>query len=287
MKPFEFLEPTNLQEACSLLSQYKEDAKILAGGQSLRPIMRQGLLSPKYLINIKGLAELEYIRGDANGLRIGALTTESAVEKSPVVKEKFPLLVEMEKFLGAPQIRNWGTIGGSLAFSDLAGDPAVALIALGAKVKAVSTRGEREIPVAEFETGCFENVLEPDEILTEITIPYPPPHSGGAYTEEVVRTGDLGIAIVAAMVTLDDNKAVNDARIVLGAQSVSAFRAKEAEKAAIGKKAGDNLDDVAEKAAKEANPGTDVLGSAKYKREMARVLTKQALSLAISRAHAA
>ena len=284
MKPFEFLEPTNLPEACSLLSQYKEDAKILAGGQSLRPIMRQGLLTLKYLINIKGLAELEYIREDANDLRIGALTTESAVEKSPVVKEKFPLLVEMEKFLGAPQIRNWGTIGGSLAFSDLAGDPAVALIALGAKVKAVSTRGEREIPVAEFETGCFENVLEPDEILTEITIPYPPPRSGGAYTEEVVRTGDLGIAIVAAMVTLDDNKAVKDARIVLGAQSVSAFRAKETEKAAIGKKAGDNLDDVAEKAAKEANPGTDVLGSAEYKREMARVLTKQALSLAISRA---
>jgi len=287
MKPFEFLEPKNLEEACSLLSQHSEDAKILAGGQSLRPIMRQGFLAPKYLINIKGLSELEYIKEDTNGLKIGALTTESAIESSPVIREKFPLLVEMEGFLGAPQIRNWGTIGGSLAFSDPAGDPAVALIALDATVKAVSTRGEREIPVEEFETGYLESALEPDEILTEITLPYLPPNSGGTFTEEVVRAGDLGIAIVAAMVTLNGGKAVKAARIVLGAQSVSPFRAKEAEKAATGKKAGDNLGDVAEAAAKEAQPGTDVLGSTEYKRHLVKVLTKRALSLAISRAQTA
>jgi carbon-monoxide dehydrogenase medium subunit len=263
MKPFEFLEPKNLKEACSLLAQHSEEARILAGGQSLRPIMRQGFLAPKYLINIKGLSELEYIKEDANGLKIGALTIESDIENSPIIKEKFPLLIEMEGFLGAPQIRNWGTIGGSLAFSDPAGDPAVALIALNAKVKAVSTRGEREIPVEEFEIGYLESALEPDEILTEITIPYLPPHSGGAFTEEVVRAGDLGIAIVAAVVTLNGGKAVKDARIVLGAQSVSPFRAKEAEQAAIGKKAGDNLDDVA------------------------KVLTRRALNLAISRAQTA
>ena len=287
MRPFEFLEPQTLDEALSLLAEYKEEAKLIAGGQSLLTLLKQRFVAPTYLINIKGLSELDYIREDGGSLKIGALTTERAIETSHVVAKRFPILVDMENVLTAVQIRNWGTIGGSLAFSDPNGDPAPALIALGASVKAASTRGERTVPVEEFETGYMENVLEPDEMLTEISIPYPPAKSAGAYIKLFIRAGDIGIANVAAQVTLNGSNEVKDARVVLGAQSVSPFRAKEAEKAAIGKKAGDSFEEAGEAAAREAKPQSDVLGSAEYKKEQAKVLTKRALSLAVSRAQAA
>jgi len=284
MKPFEFIDAKSVKETCSLLSKYKGEAKILAAGQSRKPLLRQGFITPKYLISIKRIKELDYIAEDKDCVRIGAITTENTVEKSVIIKRRFPMLIEMEGYLGAVQIRNWGTIGGSLAFSDPSGDAAVALIALGATVKIVNTRGQREVPVEDFETGYLENVLEEDELLTEITIPFSPPNSGAAFTEEAVRTGDLGIAIVAAMVTLDAQKTVKNARIVLGAQSVSSFRAKKAESLMVGKKLGDNLDKVVEAAASEACPPADVLGSVEYKLEIIKVLTKRAVNLAISRA---
>ncbi len=287
MKPLEFLEPKTLEEACALLSEHKEKAKLIAGGQSLRPIMRHRLIAPKYLINLKGLPELDYIKELSGELKIGALTTHRTVETSAIIGQKFPILVEMERSLGSVQIRNWGTIGGSLTHADPAGDPAPALIAVGAKVKLVSTTGERELPLESFLTGYYETVLEDDEILTEITVPYPTPHSGGAYLKEVIRAGDIGIATVAAMVTLNGRQAVKEARLVLGAQSTPPIRATQAEKAAVGKRAGDNVADVAEAAAKEARPQTDTLGSVEYKLTMVKSLTKRALSLALTRAQAA
>ena len=287
MKPLEFLEPKTLEEACSLLSKHKEEAKLIAGGQSLRPIMRHQLIAPKYLINLKGLSEMDYIKELSGELKIGAITTHRAVETSSIIGKRFPILVEMERSLGSVQVRNWGTVGGSLTHADPAGDPAPALIAVGASVKVVSTKGERELPLENFLTGYYETALEADEILTEITVSYLPPNSGGDYLKEVVRAGDIGIANVAAQVTLNGSNEVKDARVVLGAQSVSPFRAKEAEKAAIGKKAGDSFEEAGEAAAGEANPQSDVLGSAEYKKEQAKVLTRRALSLAVSRAQAA
>lgn len=284
MKPFEFVEAKSVKEVCSLLSRYKDEAKILAAGQSLRPLLRQGFLAPKYIISIKGIKELDYIIEDKDCVRIGATTTERTIEKSPIIKRRFPMLLEMESYLGSVQIRNWGTLGGSLCFSDPAGDPAVALIALESSVKLMTSRGQREVPVEHFETGYLENVLEEDELLTEIVIPFSPPNSGAAYTEEAVRTGDLGIAIVAARITVDASKSVKDARIVLGAQSVSPFRVTKAEKLVIGKKVGDHLDEIAEATAKDARPQSDVLGSAEYKLELIKVLTKRAIKLAMSRA---
>ncbi len=287
MKPLEFLAPKTLEEACSLLSEHKEEAKLIAGGQSLRPVIRHRLIAPKYLINLKGLSELDYIKELSGELKIGAITTHRSIETSPIIGQKFPILVEMERLVGSVQVRNWGTIGGSLAHADPAGDPAPALLAVGAKIKVVNTKGEREILLENFLTGYYETALEADEILTEITIPYLPPNSGGAYLKEVIRAGDIGIATVAAMVTLNGKQEVKEARFIFGAQDTPPIRATQAERAAVGKRTGDNTADVAEAAAKEASPQTDILGSVEYKLDMVRSLTKRALSLSITQAQAA
>lgn len=286
MKPLEFLEPKTLEEACSLLSEHKEEAKLIAGGQSLRPILRHRLLAPKYLINIKGLSELDYIKELPGEWKIGALTTHRTIETSTGIHQKCPMLVEMERSLGSVQIRNWGTIGGSLAHADPSGDPAPALIAVGAKVKIVSTKGERELPLESFFTSYFETDLEADEILTEITVPYPAPNSMGAYLKEAIKAGDIGITTVAAMITFNGKQQVKEAKFVLGTQSTPPIRATQAERAAVGKRSGDSLEDVAEAAAKEARPQTDILGSVEYKLALVKVLIKRALNLAISRAQA-
>ncbi len=287
MKPLEFLEPKTLEEACALLSEHKEEAKLIAGGQSLRPILRHRLLAPKYLINIKGLSELDYIKELSGEWKIGALTTHRTIETSTGIHQKCPMLVEMERSLGSVQIRNWGTIGGSLAHADPSGDPAPALIAVGAKVKIVSTKGERELPLESFFTSYFETDLEADEILTEITVPYPAPNSMGAYLKEAIKAGDIGITTVATMITLNGKQQVKEAKFVLGTQSTPPIRATQAERAAVGKRAGDSMEDVAEAAAKEARPQADILGSVEYKLELVKVLIKRALNLAISRAQAA
>ena len=284
MRPFKFLEPKTLDEACTLLLKYKEDARLIAGGQSLVPMLRHRLISPQYLINLKGIAELEYIKETADGLRIGALTTQREVETSDIVRKRFPILSEAERSVAALQIRNWGTIGGSLAEADPVGDPAPALMALGARIKATSTRGQREIPLDDFFVDYLENALEADEILTEIIISYPAPGTGGCYLKEVERAGDTGIASVAVVVNLDKKDKVKEARIALGCQATTPIRAKQAEGAAVGKGSDDNMEEVAEAVAREANPAADVLGSVEYKLAVAQVITQQALKTAIDRA---
>lgn len=272
MRPFEYLKPKNLKEACAMFSKHKDEAKILAGGQNLMLLLRQRLVAPQYIINIKGLPGLEYINRAPDGIRIGALTTHRAIETSPLIKKTYPILAEMEKVVGSVQVRNWGTIGGNLAHADPSADPIPVLIALGAKVKAVSVRGEREIALEEFCVDYFQTALEADEILVEISVPKPAPKSGGVYIKESVREGDFGIATVATVVTLGENQKVKEARIVLGSQSRKPVRAKKAEKVVIGKKAGDDLEEAGVVAAREADPATDINGSEEYKRELTRVV---------------
>jgi len=284
MRPVEFLEPETLDEACSLMAKYEEEAKLIASGQSLIPMLQQAILTPKYLVSIRNLTGLDYIEEANDGLRIGALTTQRTVETSEVVRQKFPLLAEAVHAVGTVQIRNWGTIGGSLAEADPTSDPAPALLALGAKVKARSTAGEREIPLAEFFVDYLETSLKPDEMLTEIVVPYSPPKTGGTYLKDVVRAGDTGIVTVAALVTLNGKQAVKEARIILGCQASTPVRALGAEKAAIGKTFKDNLDDVAKAASQDAKPAPDVLGSVEYKSHLAGLRTVEALRSAIGRA---
>ena len=282
MKPVNFLEPETLEEACSLLARYGDEARLISSGQSLIPMLQQGLLTPDHLISIRTLQGLDYVIEDGNYLRIGALTTQRTVETSDVVKNRFPILAEAIHAIGTIQIRNWGTVGGSLVEADPAGDPAPALLALGAKIKAKSVNGEREIPLEEFFIDYLETSLKPDEILTEIIIPFSPPSTGGAYCKDVIRAGDTGIVTVAALVTLDTNKAVKDARIILGCQASVPVRASAAEKAAIGKTASDNLNSVAEAARKDAKPAEDVHGSVEYKTHLAGLRTAETVRTAMN-----
>jgi carbon-monoxide dehydrogenase medium subunit len=288
MVRFELLEPKNLSEACSLLAEHKEKAKIVAGGQGLLPLLKHRQLKPKYLINIKNLPGLEYIDDGRSGLRIGALTTNRAIEISSLIKQRHPMLAELERMVGDVQTRNWGTLAGNLCAASPTSDPAPALIALGATLRSVSMRGEREVPLEDFFVEYLKTALEPDEIVAEIQIPDPPPYTGGAYHKERVRMTDSPIASVAAVISLDGSDTVAMARIVLQAVCPTPVRAREAESFIVGKKVDDKfIDEVAVLAEKAACPISDIYGSAEYKREMVRVVTKQVVTEAIKRARAA
>lgn len=289
MVRFELLEPRNLSEACSLLAEHKEKAKIIAGGQGLLPLIKHRQITPKYIINIKGLPGLEYIDNSGGSLRIGALATNRAIEVSALVKQKHPMLAGLERMVGDVQTRNWGTLVGNLCAATPTSDPAPALIALGATVKTVSIRGEKAIPLEEFFVDYLKTALEPDEIVTEIQVPALLPHTGEAYHKERVRMTDSPIASAAAVISLDGmSGTVTSARIVLQAVCPTPLRAREAENLIIDRKVQDRLlDEVAILAAREACPISDVYGSAEYKREMVKVVTKEVVAEAIKRAKAA
>jgi carbon-monoxide dehydrogenase medium subunit len=287
---FEYFAPKTVKEALSLLSRYKEGAKMIAGGQSMLVIMRQGLLAPEYLIDIKGISALEYIKYDeGKGLRIGALTIHRAIEKSPVIQKHFSVLSEMEQNLATIQTRNWGTIGGNLCHGDPAGDPAAVLIALKAKLKLASSRGERIIEVEEFSKDYLEVALEPDEMLIEIQAPTPPARTGTAYEKLMVMKGDMGIVGAAASITLEPGNGVcQDARIALSNCASIPLRTQKAERRLIGKVINDALlAEAGEVASTEADPPPDVHGSAEYRREMLKVFVRRAAKKALERAKAA
>jgi len=283
MKPFQYLEPQSVDEACQLLGEFGERAKVIAGGQSLVVLLKHRVMTPEYLIGIKALHELEYLTTDQDTIAIGALTTHRTIETSSLIKKELPMLVEMERTVGSVQIRNWGTIAGNLCTGDPAADAGVALVALGAKVKARSLRGEREIPLEEFFAGYLETALEPDEVLVEIMVPRLKAHTQGAYVKESVRAGDYGITTTAVVVTLD-GKTIKEARIALGAVGPTPIRAKRAEEAIVGGEIDNALEVAGRLAAQESQPTTDIEGSAEYKRRIVEPVTREALAKAIRRA---
>jgi carbon-monoxide dehydrogenase medium subunit len=286
---FDYFAPKTVKEALSLLSRYKDEAKMIAGGQSILVVMRQRLLTPEYVIDIKGLTELEYIKYDEKqGLKIGALTIHRDIEKSPVIQKHFGVLSEMEGNLATIQTRNWGTIGGNLCHGDPAGDPAPVLIALKAKLKLASSAGERVIDTEEFSTDYLEVALKPDEMLAEIQVPTPAPHTGTAYEKLMVMKGDMGVVGAAVSITLDAKGGCQDARIALSNCSSVPLRAKKAEKVLIGKTINDALlAEAGEVASSEADPPADVHGSVEYRREMIKVFVKRVAQKALEKARAA
>jgi carbon-monoxide dehydrogenase medium subunit len=287
---FEYFAPKTVDEALSLLSQYKGEAKIIAGGQSILVVMKRGLLSTEYLVDIKGIEALDYIKYDeGEGLRIGALTMHRAIEKSPVIQKHFRVLSDMEQNLATIQTRNWGTIGGNLCHGDPAGDPAPVLIALNAKLKLASLGGERIMEVEEFSKDYLEVALEPDEMLTEIQMPTPLSHVGTAYEKLMVMKGDMGVVGAAVSITLSPGDGVcKDARIALGNCASIPLRAREAEKKLIGKELNDSLFiEAGEVASTEASPPVDVHGSTEYRREMVKVFVRRAATKALERAKSA
>ncbi len=289
IKDFEYFTPKTVEEALSLLSKYKEEAKVIAGGQSLLVVMKQGLIDTEYLIDIKGISDLDYISYDkSDGLRIGALTVHRAIEMSPIVQKQYRVLSEMEDNLAVIQTRNWGTIGGNLCHGDPAGDPAPVFTVLNAQLKLMSLSGERVVSMEGFSRDYLEVDIKPDEMLTEIKVPNPPPCTGTAYQKLMVMKGDMGIVGAAVSITLDTAHGVcKDTRIALSNAGSVPVRLRNAEKRLVGKAVDDNLlIEAGEVASTEIDPPSDVHGSAEYRKEMVKVLLRRAASAALVRARA-
>ena len=285
---FEYLAPKTVEEALKLLSQYDEgEFKVIAGGQSLTILMKQRLLTPEYLIDIKGLSELDYIEYDEKkGLRIGALTTHRAVERSPVIQKEFSVLSEMEENLSNVETRNWGTLGGDIVHADPCGDPDPVLIVLNAKLKMASLNGERTVDADDFTLDFYETVLQHDELLTEIQVPPLPPNTGVKFTKFSQIKGDLALASVAVLITLDEDKETcSDVKIALGGVATAPMRAKKAEDILKGKKISDALlAEAGQVASEEASPTTDVQASEEYRRDSVKVLVRRVGNEALARA---
>ncbi len=290
IKDFQYLSPQTLEQALTLLDTYRDGCKIIAGGQSLLILMRHGLLAPEYLIDIKGISELNYIKTDARGwLRIGALATHRAIEKSPAMKNGFRVLAEMERRLASIQTRNWGTIGGNICHAEPAGDPTPVLIALNAALRIASLKGDRSMAIENFCLDFFETALQPGEMLAEIQVPPAPPHTGTAYTKFNIIESDMATVGVAVSVTLDSTgETCQDSRIVLGACGPTPQRAKKAEAALRGRKISvDSLKEAGQIASEEAQPISDISASEEYRRELVRVLVPRVGGQAVTRAREA
>ena len=282
---FDYFAPSTLPEAIALLQQHGEDAKILAGGHSLIPLMKLRLAEPAPLIDINHIAGLAYIKEEGGELRIGALTREADLDASELVRARYPLLADTARVIADPLVRNMATVGGNLAHADPANDHPATMLAYGASVVAAGPHGERVIPIAEFFTGLFATVLAPDEILTEIRIPTPQPRSGGAYVKLERKVGDYATAAVAAQIALDASGACSYAGIGLTAVGGTPIKATGAEAALRGQPLTDEaIRAAAQIAADESDPTADLRGPVEYKRAMVKELTKRALTKARERA---
>ena len=283
---FDYLAAHSINEAVAMLDQHGEDAKILAGGQSLIPLLRFRLASPTVLIDINRIDGLEYLHETEGTLHIGALTRESELDNSSLIRERYPILFDTSRVVADPVVRNWATVGGNIAHADPANDHPATMIAMGAKVVAVGPSGERVLPIEEFFTDApFETSLHSNELLTEIRVPAPVQGSGGAYVKLERKVGDYAIAGVAAYIVLDANGNVTYAGIGLTNVGQTPIKARDAEQSLLGQPLNDaTIHQAADLAAAAAQPISDSRGPAEYKRDMVHTLTVRALRKALVRA---
>jgi len=284
---FDYHAPSTVAEASQLLAKLGEDAKVLAGGQSLIPLMKLRLASPKHLVDINGIPGLSGVREEGGALRIGGLARESDLEESEFVRRRYPLLFETSKVIADPVVRNLATVGGNLAHGDPANDHPATMLALGAEIVLSGPRGERRVPVSSFFTGPFATALRADELLVAVLVPVPTARSGGAYVKLERKVGDFATAAVAAQIELDAGGVCQRSGIGLTNVGTTPIQASAAEAAVKGTR----LDDAAikrasELAAQAAQPAADLRGSVEYKRDLVRVLTARALRKALERARA-
>lgn len=285
--PFDYHRPETLDEAVSLLSGHGWDAKVLAGGQSLVPAMNFRLAAPAVLIDLNRVAGLGYLREDGGGLRIGAMTRQRVAERSAEVARLAPLIAETLPFVAHPQIRNRGTIGGSVAHADPAAELPAVLLALGARVHVRGPGGARTIGADDFFTGLFATALEHDEILTEVELPALPPRAGWSFMEVSRRHGDFGLAGVAVSLSLDDTGRCGAARIALLGVGEGPVLARGAADALIGSApSADAVRAAADAARAEIDPPADIHASSDYRRHLVGVLVSRALPVAFARASA-
>ncbi|MFZ0546336.1 MAG: xanthine dehydrogenase family protein subunit M [Candidatus Promineifilaceae bacterium] len=284
--PFDYTAPGSVAEASAVLAQNGDEAKILAGGQSLVPAMNFRLVQPTLLVDINRLTELDYIRSEANSLKIGGLTRQRTIEKDVRVGEQAPLLHETMPYIAHWQIRNRGTIGGSLAHADPAAELPVIMVALNARFRLHSTDGDRWVNAADFFEGLFTTSLLPTELLVEVEIPFMIPRTGWSFIEFSRRKGDFALLGVAALLTLDESGLCRDARLVYLNAGEIPISAVQAASMLVGEKpSADLFEAAAEKAAvSEIHPSGDIHASEPYLRHLGRVLTRRALNMALERA---
>ncbi len=283
--PFAYFAPTTLDEALALLAEHGDAAKLLAGGQSLTPMLNFRLVTPAILIDLNPIADLAYSRATDGTLTIGAMTRQRQLERDPLIARGAPLIAEAMPLVAHPQIRNRGTLGGSLAHADPAAELPAVMLALDAQFKLLSRAGARTVRAEDFFLGLFTTALAPTELLCEITLPALPPRMGCAFQEVSRRHGDYALAGVATTVTLDAKGVCRAARIVflgLGSQPVDA-RAAAAH--LVGTTPTPESIRSAENAVDaEIEPSTDIHASADFRRHLARVLTRRSLETAVKRA---
>lgn len=281
---FDYHAPGTLEEAIGLLDQHGEEAKVLSGGQSLLPLLKLRLGFATQLVDIGGIPGLEYIEEVDGLLRIGGATRESTLERSELIRNRYPLIYDTTVVIADPLVRNRATLGGNLAHGDPANDHPATMLALNAEIVVRGPGGERTIPVGDFFNGLFETALAANEILTEVRIPIPPANTGGAYVKLERKVGDYATAAVAAQLTLAGGK-IASAGIGLTNAGLVPVRATEAETFLQGKAPGDDtFAEAGRLAAQAGSPSEDWRGTEEYKRAMARVLAGRALAKAAERA---
>jgi carbon-monoxide dehydrogenase medium subunit len=289
MMPFELREPETLEEALALLRDRGEDAKVIAGGTALIIMMKQRLVMPATLISLRKLRGLARLESSDGELRLGALLTHRAVETSPAVRQRLPALADTYHQVASVRIRNVATVGGGLAHADPNQDPPAMLLALDARVQLASAGGRREVALDDFFTDYYETVRQPDELVVDVVVPVPAPHTGSVYLKFLPRTADDYPTVgVAAGVRVDAAAGVcADCRIAMVGVGPTPRRAKEAEALLRGQRLTPELAREAGAAAQRAaDPISDVRGSAEYKRAMAGVFVRRALEQAWQRAWA-
>jgi carbon-monoxide dehydrogenase medium subunit len=281
---FEYHAPASVDEAVRLLAEHADEAKLLAGGHSLLPMMKLRFAEPSHLIDINGIPELRGVRLDGDRVRIGAMTTESAIIASEVLREHCPLLPEAATNISDPQVRNRGTIGGDIAHGDPANDHPALMLACNAELRLRGPNGERMVPAPDFFLGTYWTALEADEVMTEILIPAFKPRTGYAYCKLKRKQGDWATAASAVVLRLDGDTCA-EARIGLTNVGPMALNATDAAAVLVGKVIDEAaIEEAAQKAMAICEPAEDLRGDAEYKTHMAGEMTRRAIRQAIDRA---
>ena len=276
--PFDYKDPRSLDEALAVLSEHGEDGKVLAGGQSLVPLLNFRLAQPSVIVDVNRVEELSYLRRREGALHIGALCRQARLEQSPVAREGWGLLGDAVNLVAHPQIRNRGTVGGSAAHADPAAELPVALTCLDARFTARSARGERVLDAKDFFVTHLTTSLEPDELLVEVEVPPLAEGTGHAFEEYSRRHGDFALGGAAVLYTTNGDGSCTDARIALLGAADTPLRASEAEAELKGKRLNEDLAaEAARVATRDIEPTGDIHGSGKYRKRLIEAMVRRAL----------
>ncbi len=283
---FGYSAPGSLQEAFKQLQEHGDDAKILAGGHSLIPMMKLRIAAPTHLIDINHIPGLSYIKEEEGSLKIGALTREVQLEESSIIQDKYPIFIDASKLIADPQVRNFGTIGGNLAHGDAANDHPAVMIALGASVTIANPNESRTVPIDDFFYGFYMTAVQQGEILTQISIPSRSGRFGSAYHKIERKVGDYATAGVAVALEIDDSGNCTYAGIGLTNVNATPMRASRSEEALRGSDLNpDVIKEAARMASEDCNPNADLRGDEAFKRHLVGILTQRMINKAIERAN--